>query len=74
MADGTVCIKCDSCGDSFHGESFDKVAQIYRPRGHGIFGANTLRAEALANGWTGPMTRESNSDKCPKCSQAGEKP
>ena len=68
MADGNVCVRCDTCGIEFRGEPFDRVAKVNRPMGHGILGANSLRAEAYSLGWTGRMTHDSDTDKCPKCS------
>lgn len=68
MANGNVCVKCDTCGEEFRGEPFDNVAKVYRPHGHGVFGGDSLREEARSLGWTGDMTRQSENDKCPKCS------
>jgi hypothetical protein len=56
----SIYLKCDKCGETFDG-------------GDNVRGISWSQEEKLQNiarleGWTGPLTRESNNDLCPKCS------
>lgn len=58
-----IYLRCDSCGATLSGHEVSD-----KPRGLHWSEAEKLREAARALGWTGPLTRESNSDKCPACS------
>ena len=60
-------LQCDKCQATYTGDPYWK-------RGHNSAGGGALlRQEARAIGWTGPLTRESNTDRCPDCSAAEKK-
>lgn len=61
-----ICLRCDQCGASYDGEKSD--GRGVRRWGLHWSHEETLRKEARAIGWTGPLTRESNADRCPQCS------
>lgn len=58
-----IYLKCDSCGITLGGESVTKDA-------NGLHWSRWKQLQDAARdlGWTGPLTRESGADKCPKCS------
>lgn len=58
-----IYLKCDSCGDTIGGEkATDRWGGLIWCE------AQTLQDYARSIGWTGPLTRESSTDKCPECS------
>lgn len=62
-----ICLKCDSCGATLGGEQVST-----KERGLHWGEAHILQSEARKLGWTGPLSRESRSDKCQKCSNIEE--
>ena len=47
-------LRCDFCGDKFIADPDTRDE-------------SELRRQARMADWTGPLTRESNEDRCPKC-------
>jgi hypothetical protein len=60
MAMYGIYLKCDSCGATLGGEIFDPPLTRWEDK--------KLQAKARELGWTGPLTRESDKDRCPSCS------
>jgi len=58
-------LRCDVCGAKF-------IANPDVGKGGGAVAEAELRRQATAAGWTGQMSRESENDKCAKCSESGE--
>lgn len=56
-------LRCDLCGAKF-------VANPDVGKGGGAAAESELRRQAVAAGWTGPMTRDSDSDRCKSCSES----
>jgi hypothetical protein len=52
---GGYVIRCDKCGTCFDGD----VRRIEGP--------DKIRRLAREAGWTGPMTHETDQDRCPNC-------
>lgn len=52
---GIYVIRCDKCGSCFD-------ADVRR-----VQGEEKLRRIAREAGWTGPMTRDTDLDRCPNC-------
>lgn len=63
-----IYLKCDQCGKTLGGEEATN-------RWHGLnwCGEHILQDYARSIGWTGPLTSESNSDRCPKCTTKATK-
>jgi len=57
-----IYLRCDTCGTTFE-RANPKDEPFHWSRFY------SLQAEARAEGWTGPLTRDSDSDKCPACSR-----
>ena len=59
---GGICLRCDQCGKTlgWH-EVFDDLDRAWDVRGF------TDAARAL--GWTGPLDRKSETDRCPECGE-----
>lgn len=62
-----IYLKCDECGNTFGGEEVEP--KVNYPMGLHWSQSCLLKEEARKEGWTGALTRESNSDKCPECSK-----
>lgn len=58
-----IYLRCDKCGATLGGEQVTR-----HERGLHWSETSTLADEARRLGWTGALTRESNSDLCPACS------
>lgn len=60
-----IYLKCDKCGATLGGEEVTTAT-------NGLHWSHwpQLQAAARERGWTGPLTRESDSDRCPECSKA----
>lgn len=56
-------LRCDGCGAKF-------VANPDVGAGSGKAGEAELQRQARVAGWTGPLTRESDDDRCPNCTLA----
>lgn len=59
-----IYLKCDKCGKTLGGEDVTTAE-----RGLHWSQWPQLQEAARKLGWTGPLTRESNTDKCPECSK-----
>jgi hypothetical protein len=59
-----IYLKCDKCGKTLGGEEVTT-----KERGLHWGEWQTLKAAASQLGWTGPLTIESNEDRCPECSK-----
>lgn len=59
-------LRCDCCGAKF-------IANPDVGKGGGKEAEDELRRQAVDAGWTGPMTRESDTDKCRACSEQKER-
>lgn len=59
-----IYLRCDKCGATLGGEEVDRSSS----RGLSYGEAHKLQEEARRRGWTGPLTWDSNQDRCPKCS------
>jgi hypothetical protein len=57
-----IYLRCDKCGATLSGE--DVV-----PGGLHWSQCPKLQEAARERGWTGPLTRESDSDLCPECTE-----
>lgn len=59
-----IYLKCDTCGKTLGGEEVTFASQ-------GLHWSDTAQLQKAARelGWTGPLTRDSNSDRCPECSR-----
>lgn len=59
-----IYLRCDACGATLGGE------QVSSAR-NGLHWSHSpaLVKAARELGWTGPLSRESNDDRCPRCSQ-----
>lgn len=60
---GTLYVRCDTCGKTVGSEKYAEFG-ISSISGGNSF-ANLLRKD----GWTGNLSRESDNDKCPECSE-----
>ena len=58
LSQGGYTVKCDKCGVKFVGE-------------RRALGEEHTRRLARKAGWTGPMTRDTDKDRCPECGPAG---
>lgn len=63
---GGIYIRCDSCGKTIGGEECSENGLCWNQ-------TSEMKAFALSKGWTGDLSRESNNDKCPECSEKQEK-
>lgn len=59
---GGIYIRCDSCGKTIGGEECSENGLRWNQ-------AIEMKAFAMSKGWTGDLSRESNNDKCPECSE-----
>ncbi len=64
-----ICLKCDTCGNVYNGGNGSTKPGPVMPRGYAALQEQLLQADARMLGWTGPLTRESTTDKCPTCSK-----
>ena len=55
-----ICLVCDKCGEELSGSKMKPAFNWSDER--------KLRKIAIELGWTGELTRQSDSDLCPKCS------
>lgn len=59
---------CDFCDARYNGGNGGSIAGPYKPQGYMGYEENKIREDARSVGWTGPMTRDSTTDRCPACS------
>lgn len=59
-----IYLKCDACGATLGGEAVGSAE-----RGPSWFQYSLLQDLARLRGWTGPLSRDSNSDRCPSCAK-----
>lgn len=59
-----IYLRCDTCGATLGGEEVERQKE----RGLSYGEWPKLQDAARQRGWTGPLTRESNEDRCPLCS------
>lgn len=64
-----VSLRCDECGATYNGGNGSTKPGPVMLTGYRATQVELLRTDAKTLGWTGPMSRESTTDKCPVCSQ-----
>lgn len=55
-------IRCDSCGKTIGGEECSEYGLRWSE-------TNVMKTFAISKGWTGNLSRDSDNDKCPECSE-----
>lgn len=64
----SIYLRCDICGATYDGEKSDAKGNL-RVGGIPWSREHELRDEGRAQGWTGPLDRDSTTDRCPACSK-----